>query len=175
MEKEIFDTITDYIFSVQALVDRVNRIYTVKLGGDRISDAITHLSKRIDRVESERTKLVSMDYLIFFSIDFEIRQLITNYMIATDILIDRLEYKRGDINFAISKIEHYEDKLLKELKKHVKQTELDKFIDEWLPVFKHFKIPNQLMNKFRQECEQKGFKLINVLTEMLKRHKLEEY
>lgn len=172
MEKEIFDTITDYIFSVQALVDRINRMYTVKIEGDRISDAITHLSKRIDRVELEGVKLISMKYNN--SVTLELRRLLTNYIISTDILIDRLEYKRGDINFAISKIEEYEDKLIKELKNHVKQTELDKFIDEWLPVFKHFKIPNQLMNKFREECEQKGFKLVNVLSEMLKRHKLEE-
>lgn len=172
MEKEIFDTITDYIFSVQALVDRVNRIYTVKLGGDRVSDAITHLTKRIDRVELEGAKLITMKYNN--SVTLELRRLLSNYIISTDILIDRLEGKKGDIQFAVNRIEHYEDKLLKELKKEVKQTELDKFIDDWLPVFKHFKIPNQLMNKFRQECEQKGFKLINVLTEMLKRHKLEE-
>ena len=172
MEKEIFDTITDYIFSVQALVDRINRMYTVKVEGERISDSITHLIKRIDRVELEQTKLVTMIY--DNSVTLELRYFLTNYITATDILIDRLEYKKGDINFAISKIEHYEDKLLKELKKHIKQSELDKFIDDWLPVFKHFKISNQLMNRFKQECEQKGFKLINVLTEMLKRHKLEE-
>ena len=172
MEKEIFDTITDYIFSVQALVDRVNRMYTVKIEGDRISDSITHLLKRIDRVELEKTKiLVNLDVNLT---PITLLAYLNNYVLITDMLIDILENNNGDVRLAINRIEHYEDKLLKELKKHIKQSELDKFIDDWLPVFKHFKIPNQLMNRFKQECEQKGFKLINVLTEMLKRHKLEE-
>ena len=172
MEKEIFDTITDYIFSVQALVDRVNRMYTVKLEGDRISDSITHLAKRIDRVELEESKLTTMKY--DNSVTLELRQILSNYMIATNILISRLEVRKGNVDYAINRIEYYEDRLLKELKNHVKQSELDKFINDWLPLFKHFKIPKQLMNKFREECEQKGFKLVNVLYEMLKRHKLEE-
>lgn len=172
MEKEIFDAITDYIFSVQALVDRVNRMYTVKIEGDRISDSITHLLKRIDRVELEKTKiLVNLDVN---STPIILLDYLINYILITDVLIDILENKNGDVRLAIYRIEHYENKLLKELKKHIKQSELDKFIDDWLPVFKHIKIPQQLMNRFRKECEEKGFKLINVLEEMLKRHKLEE-
>ena len=172
MEKEIFDTITDYIFSTQALVDRVNRMYTVKIEGDRISDSITHLLKRIDRVELEKTKiLVNLDVN---STPITLLAYLTDHILITDLLIDILENNNGDVRLAIKRIEHYEDNLLKELKKEFKNTELDKFIDDWLPVFKHFKIPNQLMNKFREECNQKGFKLVNVLTEMLKRHKLEE-
>lgn len=172
MEKEIFDTITDYIFSTQVLIDRINRMYSVKLDSHRITDSITHLTKRIDRVELEQTKLISMNY--HNSVPLEIKYILSNHIIEVNTLIDYLELKKGYIRSAINRIEYYEDKLLQELKKDVTQSELDKFIDDWLPVFKHFKIPNQLMNKFREECNQKGFKLVNVLTEMLKRHKLEE-
>lgn len=167
MEKEIIDTITDYIFSVQSLVDRVNRMYTVKVERNKINDSITHLIKRIDRVELEKTKiLVNLDVN---SIPIKLLDYLNNYILLSDMLIDTLENNNGDTRLAINRIDHYEDKLLKELKKEAKQTEFDKFIDDWLPVFKHFKIPNQLRNKFREECEQKGFKLVNVLEEMLKR------
>lgn len=172
MGKEIFDTITDYIFSTQALIDRINRMYSVKLDSHRITDSITHLTKRIDRVELEQTKLISMNY--HNSVSLEIKYILSNHIIAVNTLIDYLDLKKGHIRTAINRIEYYEDKLLQELKKEFKNTELDKFIDDWLPVFKHFKIPNQLMNKFREECEEKEFNLINVLEEMLKRHKLEE-
>lgn len=171
MEKEIFDTITDYIFSTQALIDRINRMYSVKLDGHRITDSITHISKRIDRVELEQTKLISIINQI--SVSLEIKDILSKYMIAVDILIDYLEFRKGDIRVAINRIEIYEDKLLQELKKDVKQSELEKFIDDWLPVFRYFKLPPQLMNRFRKECEEKEFKLINVLEEMLKRQKLE--
>lgn len=171
MEKEIFDTITDYIFSTQALIDRINRMYSVKLDSHRITDSITHLTKRIDRVELDQTKLISMNY--HNSVSLEIKDILSNHIIAVNTLIDYLELKKGHIRTAINRIEYYEDKLLQELKKDVKQSELEKFVDDWLPVFKHFKIPLQLMNRFRKECEEKEFKLINVLEEMLKRQKLE--
>lgn len=171
MEKEIFDTITDYIFSTQALIDRINRMYSVKLDSHRITDSITHLSKRIDRVELEQTKLISMNY--YNSVSLEIKDILSNHIIAVNTLIDYLELKKGHIRTAINRIDYYEDKLLQELKKDVKQSELEKFIDDWLPVFKHFKIPPQLMNRFRKECEEKEFKLINVLEGMLKRQNLE--
>ena len=176
MEKEIFDTITDYIFSTQALIDRINRMYSVKLEGHRITDSVTHLSKRIDRVELEQTKLISI--INQNSVSFKINDTLSKYMIAVDILIDYLEFRKGDIRkgdirVAINRIEFYEDKLLQELKKDVKQSELEKFIDDWFPVFRHFKIPPQLMNRFRKECEEKEFKLINVLESMIKRQNLE--
>ena len=171
MEKEIFDVITDYIFSTQALIDRINRLHSVKLEGHRITDSITYLSKRIDRVEIEQTKLISMNY--HNSVSLEIKDILSNYIIAVNILIDCLEFKRGHIRTAINRIEYYEDKLLQELKKDVKQSELEKFIDVWLPVFKYFKIPPQLMNIFRKECKEKEFKLINVLELMMKKQNLE--
>lgn len=166
MEKEIFDTITDYIFSVQALVDRVNRMYTVKLEGVRISDSITHLVKRIDRVELEGAKLVDIKY--DNSVSLEIREKLSIYILATEILIDRLENKKGDIWFAISQIEHYEDILLKELKNHVKQNEIDLLVKEWLPTFKNVKLNEGLLLQFKKDCTKHGVKTIEILTKMLR-------
>lgn len=172
MEKEIIDTITDFIFSTQALIDRINRIYSVKFEGHRITDSVTHISKRIDRVELEQTKLISM--VNQNSVSLEIKDILSNYIIAVNILIDCLELKKGYMKKTINLVEFYMDKLLQELKKDIKQSELEKFIDDWLLIFRHFKIPPQLMNRFRKECEEKEFKLIIVLEEMLKRQKLEE-
>lgn len=167
MELNVFNNITDYIFSTQSLVDRVNRMFTIKLQNNTIDNSITHLIKRIDRVEQEEQLLLSNPNIKL--LDHKIKELLSCYMGAVNTLINRLENKRGyTIEYAIEQVEKYEDMLLNELNLHVKQQELDKFVNDWLPVFKYTKLKPLMLNEFRKECKQKGYKVIEVLTEMVK-------
>lgn len=168
MEKQIFDNITDYIFSTQALVDRINRMFTIKLQNNTIDNSITHLIKRIDRVDQEETNLLCNPNLKL--IDIEVKQALANYIGAVNVLIDRIEVRKGyTIDYAIEQVEKYEDILMEVLKNNVKQQEIDKFVNDWLPVFTHTKLPSIMLNEFRRECKQKGYKVIEILTEMIKR------
>lgn len=167
MELNVFNNITDYIFSTQSLVDRVNRMFTIKLQNNTIDNSITHLIKRIDRVEQEEQLLLSNPNIKL--LDHKIKELLSCYMGAVNTLINRLENKRGyTIEYAIEQVEKYEDMLLEELKLHIKQQELDKFVNDWLPVFKYTKLKPLMLNEFRKECKEKGYKVIEVLTEMVK-------
>lgn len=167
MEINVFNNITDYIFSTQALVDRVNRMFTIKLQNNTIDNSITHLIKRIDRVEQEEQLLLSNPNIKL--LDHKIKELLSCYIGAVNTLINRLENKRGyTIEYAIQQVEKYEDMLLNELNLHVKQQELDKFVNDWLPVFKYTKLKPLMLDEFRKECKQKGYKVIEVLTEMVK-------
>lgn len=168
MEKQIFDNITDYIFSTQALVDRINRMFTIKLQNNTIDNSITHLIKRVERVEQEETFLLCNPNMKLLDINIKIA--LSNYMGAVNVLLDIIEVRKGyTIDYAIEQVEKYEDLLLQELKRNVKQQELDKFINDWLPVFKHTKLPSLMINEFRKECKEKGYKVIEILTEMVKR------
>lgn len=167
MELNVFNNITDYIISTQSLVDRINRMFTIKLQSNTIDNSITHLIKRIDRVEQDEQLLLSNPNLKL--IDVTIKELLSCYIGAVNTLINRLEQNRGySIEYAIQQLEKYEDLLVEELKKHTKQQELDKFINDWLPVFKYTKLKPLMLNEFRKECKQKGYKVIEVLTEMVK-------
>ena len=168
MEKEIFDLITDYIFSTQALIDRINRLYTMNIKTNSIDNSLQHLVKRIDRVEQDETYLLSNNSLN--SLDFNTKNDLNNYVCSVQLLINRLENKRAySIEQAISAVEHYEDKLISNLNKEIKQQELNLFINSWLGIFKTIKLNKQLLKNFKQECLNRGYKQIEILTEMVKR------
>ena len=168
MEKEIFDLITDYIFSTQSLIDRINRLYTMNIKTNSIDNSLQHLVKRIDRVEEDEAFLLSSANLKL--LDFKTKNNLNNYVCSVQLLIKRLENKRPYlIEQTIKAVEHYEDKLLSNLNKEINQQELNLFINSWLEIFKNVKLNNQLLNKFKQECIHRGYKQIEILTEMVKR------
>lgn len=168
MEKQLFDNITDYIFSTQSLVDRINRLFTIKLNSNSIYDSFNFLEKRIDRVELDEVKLLSNPYI--HQLDNKIKECLTNYICSVQLLINRLENeKHYTIDYSIKQVEKYEDKLTDLLKENVKHQEMEAFINSWLKIFKNVKLNNQLLKKFKQECIKKGYKQIEILTEMVKR------
>ena len=168
MEKEIFDLITDYIFSTQSLIDRINRLYTMNIKTNSIDNSLQHLVKRIDRVEEDEAFLLSSANLK--SLDIKTKNDLNNYVCSVQLLINRLDNKRPySIEQAISAVEHYEDKLLCNLSKEIKQQELNLFINSWLGIFKTIKLNKQLLKNFKQECLNRGYKQIEILTEMVKR------